>query len=135
MTIVRTYQSFRKADGYVFPVTAEVVTAESAEAGDAEARGYCDYWGQWSDDPDLWDLRHLLDDLPSGYVEGDGSAVPRWITVCPDSDWFLSPICQELAGTVDGDALGVTLSVHRPPQLTDASWLRVCRALGWEGRS
>lgn len=123
-----------KHDGYVFPVTAEVVTAESAECGDAAERGYCDHWGNWCDEPDCWDLRHLLDDLPCGYAEGDGGRVPSWITIDPGCDYWLCSICQELISTVEGDALGVTFSVHRPDEITDASWLRVCRLLGWRWR-
>jgi hypothetical protein len=27
--------------------------------------------------------------------------------------------------------LGVTAAVHRPDWITDSSWIRVCRLLGW----
>jgi len=137
MTLVRTYQSFRNADGYVFPVTAEVITAASCEEGDADTRGYCDYYGTFSDEPDLWDLRHLIDNLPSGHWEGDGSTVPRWITVDPSSDWWTTSLGKSLAEQASDpdDVLGISVSVHRPPMLTEASWLRVCRAIGWKPRS
>lgn len=130
--IVRTYQSFRKSDGYIFPVTAEAITAESCEHGDAEQHGYIDYLGNWLDEPDTWDLRHLLDCLPSGRWEGDGSTVPRWITLEPDSDAWLDSLYSNLAEDVPGDVISIGLNVHQPPQLTDASWLRVCRVLGWK---
>ena len=131
MTIVRTYQSFRKCEGFVFPVTAEAITAESCEHGDAEQRGYVDWLGNWCDEPDCWDLRHLLEHLPSGRWEGDGGKVPRWISLESDSDAWLCSLWQELAEAVDGDVLSVGFSVHQPPQLTESSWLRVCRLLGW----
>ena len=132
MTIIRTYQSFRKCDGYIFPVTAEAITAESCEAGDAEQRGYVDYLGNWCDEPDLWDLRHLLEYLPSGRWEGDGGTVPRWITLEPSSDAWLDSLYSDLAEDVSGDVLSIDFSVHQPPQLADASWIRVCRILGWK---
>jgi len=121
-------------DGYIFPVTAEVITAESCEQGDAAKRGYCDYYGSWSDEPDCWDLHHLLEALPSGRWEGDGAPIPRWITLEPDSYAWLSSIWEALASTVEGDVLAVGFSVHRPRDITDSSWLRVCRMLGWRWR-
>ena len=126
-------------DAYRFPVTAEVITAESCEQGDAEQRGYIDWTGCWCDDPDLWDLRKLADTLPSGYVEGSGGPVPDWITIEPGSGWWLDPFCRDLADGLP-DALAVSFSVHRPapwrgqPDISDASWLRVIRALGWRWR-
>ena len=131
MTIIRYYSSFKKSAGYVFPVTAEVVTAESCENGDAEQRGYIDSLGNWQDEQDCWDLRTLLDRLPSGRWEGDGSSVPRWITLECDSDGWLNPLWQDVSADI-GDVLSVGFSVHQPPQLSDASWLRVCKILGWK---
>jgi hypothetical protein len=131
MTIIRYYSSFKKSAGYVFPVTAEVVTAESCESGDAEQRGYIDSLGNWKDEQDCWDLRTLLDRLPSGRWEGDGSSVPKWITLECNSDGWLSPLWQDVSADI-GDVLSVGFSVHQPPQLSDASWLRVCKILGWK---
>ena len=51
-----------------------------------------------------------------------------WLSLDPQSDFWLSPFWRDLAGQ---DALGVTAAVHRPDWITDASWLRVCRLLGW----
>ena len=96
-----------KHDGYIFPVTAEVVTADSAEQGDAAERGYIDTCGRWQDVipgwrwPDLWDLRDLTDRLPCGWTESDGGKVPRWLTIDPGMDWWLCSLCQELADSVD----------------------------------
>jgi len=116
-----------------FRVTYETVTAESAEAGDFAEAGYLDWLGcpvdEYSDS--CWDLRDLTDKLAGCYAEGSGGPVPSWIVLDPQSDFWLSPFWRDLAGE---DALGVTASVHRPGWITDASWLRVCRLLGWRWR-
>lgn len=125
MTILRTTEPRG-----TFRVTYETVTAESAEQGDFANHG----WLSWNGSPadqyfdSVWDVRDLTDKLAGHYAEGDGDTVPRWITVDPGSDFWLSPFWRDLAGK---DALGVTASVHRPDWITDASWLRVCRLLGW----
>jgi len=113
-----------------FRVTYETVTAESAEQGDCADCG----WLAWNGSPcdeyheSVWDLRDLTDRLAGCYAEGDGDTVPRWVTLDPQSDFWLSPFWRDLAGE---DALSVTASVHRPDWITDSSWLRVCRMLGW----
>ena len=128
MTIFRTTEPRG-----TFRVTYETVTAESADQGDFADHG----WLSWNGSPadqyfdSVWDVRDLTDKLAGHYAEGDGDTVPRWITVDPGSDFWLSPFWRDLAGE---DALGVTASVHRPDWITDASWLRVCRLLGWRNR-
>lgn len=128
MTIIRTAEP-----AGTFRVTYETVTAESAEAGDYAEAGYLDWRGcpvdQYSDSN--WDLRDLTDKLAGCYAEGSGGPVPSWIVLDPQSDFWLSPFWRDLAGE---DALGVTASVHRPGWITDASWIRVCRLLGWRWR-
>jgi len=128
MTILRTTEPRG-----TFRVTYETVTAESAEQGDFAESGYLDWLGspvdQYSDS--AWDLRDLTDKLAGCSAEGDGARVPRWITLDPGTDFWLSPFWRDLAGE---DALGVTASVHRPDWITDASWIRVCRMLGWSWR-
>jgi hypothetical protein len=116
-----------------FRVTYETVTAESAKQGDCADRGWLSWNGFPCDDyrESVWDLRDLTDRLAGCYAEGDGDSVPRWLTLDPQSDFWLSPFWRDLAGE---DALGVTASVHRPDWITDASWLRVCRLLGWRSR-
>lgn len=128
MTILRTTEPRG-----TFRVTYETVTAESAEQGDFAESGYLDWQGspvdQYSDS--VWDLRDLTDRLAGCYAEGSGGRVPSWITLDPGSDFWLSPFWRDLAGE---DGLGVTASVHRPDWITDASWIRVCRLLGWRWR-
>lgn len=115
-----------------FRVTYETITEESAEMGDAAERGYLSWQGTPEDDyaQSVWDLRDLTDKLAGCYAEGDGASVPCWLSLDPGSDFWLSPFWRDLAGT---DALGVSASVHRPDWITTASWLRVCRVLGWRG--
>lgn len=127
MTILRTTDPRG-----TFRVTYETVTAESAERGDCADYGWLDWSGCPTDNyyGSVWDLRDLRSKLAGCYAEGDGDRLPRWVTVDPGSDFWLSPFWRDLAGE---DALGVTASVHRPDWITDASWLRVCRLLGWRG--
>ena len=125
-----------------FPVTADVITAESAEAGDAEVRGYIDSLGRWDDhwerygtypDDCGWQLSTLIEDLSGRVWEGNGGKLPDWITTESTSDDLLTrrgdwSVWEPLA-SVDG-SLGMTVSVHRPDWITDASWRRVLRLIG-----
>lgn len=130
MTIIRTTEPYG-----TFRVTYETVTEESAQQGDAEDRGYLDWQGCPVDTyyESVWDLRDLTDKLSGCLAEGDGASVPRWITVDPQSGWWLSAFWRGIAADPD-QTLGVSASVHRPDWITDASWLRVCRILGWRSR-
>lgn len=116
-----------------FRVTYETVTAESAEQGDCAESGWLDWLGSPVDQclDSVWDLRDLADRLTGCSAEGDGDRVPRWITLDPGTDFWLTPFWRDLAGE---GALGVTASVHRPDWITDSSWIRVCRMLGWRCR-
>ena len=116
-----------------FRVTYETVTAESAAQGDYAYSGWLDWLGSPVDQyfDSVWDLRDLADRLAGCSAEGDGDRVPRWITLDPGTDFWLSSFWRDLAGE---DALSVTASVHRPDWITDASWLRVCQVLGWRCR-
>ena len=131
LRIMTTIRSTEPAG--TFRVTYETVTAESAEQGDVADRGWLDWRGCPVDEyfDSCWDLRDLTDKLAGCYAEGSGGPVPSWITLDPQSDFWLSPFWRDLAGE---DALGVTASVHRPNWITDASWIRVCRLLGWRWR-
>ena len=113
-----------------FRVTFEVFTDESVADGDAAQRGWLDSSGCPVDEyhESVWTFRELLEHLGGHRPEGDGDRVPCWVTVDPGSDFWLSSFWRDLAGE---DALGAQASVHRPDWITDASWLRVCRALGW----
>jgi hypothetical protein len=126
MTILRTTEPRG-----TFRVTYETVTAESAKQGDFAESGYLDWLGCPVDHycDSVWDIRDLTDKLAGCYAEGDGDRLPRWVTLDPGTDFWLSPFWRDLAGE---DALSVTASVHRPDWITDASWLRVCRLLGWK---
>jgi hypothetical protein len=125
MTILRSVEPYG-----TFRVTYTTITEESAEQGDYAESG----WLSWNGCPcadyaeSVWDLRDLMDRLAGCCAEGDGAAVPRWITLDPESDFWLSPFWRDIAGD---DALSVSASVHRPDWITDSSWLRVCRLLAW----
>jgi hypothetical protein len=124
MTIIRTTEPFGR-----FRVTYDVITEESASYGDTADRGYLDWQGSPVDEyyESEWDLRDLTDKLSGHYAEGDGARVPRWITIDGETDFWLSSFWKGFAGD---DAIGASVSVHRPDWITDASWLRVCRLLG-----
>jgi hypothetical protein len=130
MTIIRTTEP----QG-TFRVTYETVSVESAEQGDYAEIGYLDWQGCPVDNyyDSEWDFRDLVDKLSGHLAEGDGARVPRWVTVDPQSDFWLSPFWRDIASDPN-ETLGVSASVHRPDWITDASWLRVCRVLGWRQR-
>ena len=127
-----------------FPVTADVITAESAEAGDYELSGYIDSLGRWDDhyerfgtypDDCGWQLSTLIEDLSNRRWESNcwPDDLPNWITTESLNDDLLTrkgdwSVWEPLA-SVD-DALSMTVSIHRPGWITDASWRRVLRLLG-----
>ncbi len=135
MTILRSTEEFGR-----FRLTADVITAESCEAGDAAERGWLTSWGCLSDEyaDSCWDLRDLADLFGNYYrPEGDGSTLPRWLTFEASNDDLISPcdgwrfLADEYGPEGDEEAIGGTISVHRPDWITDGSWARVCRLLGW----
>lgn len=129
------YETSRKLlDRLGFQATYETITAESCEQGDAAEHGWLDWLGDavdnaWESHWDLQDLARL-----TGYRwEGDGGDVPRWITC----DAGMSDLIHNarpwgfMADCSDGEVIGGSISIHRPDWITDASWLRVCRLLGY----
>ena len=132
MTILRSTEPYGR-----FRLTAELVTAESCEAGDAAERGYLTSWGSLSDEysDSCWDLRDLADQFGCYYrPEGDGAALPRWISFEASQEDVLQPVngWAFLSESLEGEEpIGGSISVHRPDWITDGSWARVCRLLGW----
>lgn len=118
--------------GY-FRVTYETITEESAADGDAAERGYVDSWGAPVDEPESseWSLREIVDRFQGLEDWGDGAPVPRWLTVSPGTSFWLDSWWRDLAGP---NAIAVDCAIHRPDWITDASWLRVLRLLGWKWR-
>lgn len=116
-----------------FQATYEAITSDSAEQGDAAQRGYLDWLGDHVDNSwdSHWDLSDLL--RLQGYQwSGDGSTVPRWITCWADmSDLIHHHRPWGFLADCEGDLVAGDISIHRPDWITDASWLRVCRLLGW----
>jgi hypothetical protein len=117
----------------LFPVTCETVTDESAKQGDTAYRGYLDCCGHICDDRARslsWSLRELVDAFGGYRPESDGGDVPRWLTVDARSDDLIRP--SGAWAFADGsDVIGASVSIHRPDWITDDSWRRVCRLLGW----
>jgi len=83
-----------------------------------------------------WDLQDIL--RLKGYrLEGDGSSVPRWLSAEADMSDLIHcarPWAFLADSPEDQETIGGTISIHRPDWITDASWLRVCRMLGWKNR-
>lgn len=120
-----------------FKATYELITAESCEQGDVADQGWLNWLGDAVDN--AWDSHWDLQDLTrlTGYRwESDGSDVPRWLTC--EADWSdlirLARPWGFVAEQRDGKPIGASISIHRPDWITDASWLRVCRLLGWSSR-
>jgi hypothetical protein len=131
MTIIRQTEP----QGF-FAVTYSIYSEESVESGDVAAQGYCDTSGcdvereDWS-----WALADLLQF--KGYrFEGDGARIPSWIS-CDASmtDLFGQPsgFWRDLLED-ESDVCSAEVSIHRPDWITNASWIRVCRLLGWTNR-
>ena len=116
--------------------TADVMTAESVEHGDAEIRGYVDCLGRFWDTSDhaTWDLREVLAQMAGRRPEGSGGRCPDWLTFDgQNDDHLLRPDSWSAWASMGrDDVIGMTVSVHRPRDITDASWLRICRLLGWQ---
>ena len=128
MTILRTAESHGS-----FRVTYDVTTEESAQHGDLAERGWLDWRGNPVDEYWLsdWDFRDLIDKLAGYYVEGSGGTLPSFLCIYPECQVWLSSFWRDLAGD---DAISATAYVHRPGWISDGSWARVCRSLGWISR-
>ena len=116
-----------------FNLTAELVTEDSCLHGDAEKRGFLDESGQLTSKKDnyTFSLRELCEEgLHYFYWERSSDT---WITCYYNaSDMFSEPenIWSFMADdSVDSDVLSGSISVHRPENITDASWERVIKHL------
>ena len=116
-----------------FNLTAELVTEDSCLHGDAEKRGFLDESGQLTSKKDnyTFSLRELCEEgLHYFYWERSSDT---WITCYYNaSDIFSEPenIWSFMADdSVDSDVLSGSISVHRPENITDASWERVIKHL------
>ncbi len=131
-TTIRTAEEFGR-----FRLTAELFTAEASEDGDAAERGWLTSYGDIADEyfDSSWDLRDIADLLGAGYrPESSGGDVPSWLTFEATSDDLLWPGdgWAFLSESRDGDEpIGGSITVHRPGWISDGSWLRFCRLLGW----
>jgi len=131
MTVIRQAEP----QGF-FAVTYSIYTDDSVESGDTAAQGYCDTSGCDTEREDWsWTLADLLQ-FKGYYFEGDGDRIPRWIS-CDASmtDLFTRPggFWHDL---LEGEpsACSAEVSIHRPGWITDGSWIRACRLLGWTSR-
>ena len=116
-----------------FNLTAELVTEDSCLHGDAEKRGFLDESGQLTSKKDnyTFSLRELCEEgLHYFYWERSSDT---WITCYYNaSDMFSEPenIWSFMADdSVDSDVLSGSISVHRPENISDASWERVVKHL------
>ena len=116
-----------------FNLTAELVTEDSCLHGDAEKQGFLDESGQLTAKKDnyTFSLRELCEEgLHYFYWERSSDT---WITCYYNaSDIFSEPenIWSFMADdSVDSDVLSGSISVHRPENITDASWERVVKHL------
>jgi hypothetical protein len=128
VTIIRTTEPYGS-----FRVTYDVITEESAEQGDFAECGWLDCSGCPVDEyfESAWDFRELLSRFAGYYVGGDGAAIPGSVSISPESDFWLSSFWRGIGGDA---AITATAYIHRPGWITDGSWLRVCRAIGWRNR-
>ena len=140
MTTITHYFNGEKC----FPVTATLLTDASASSGDYAVHGYIDSHGMWDchfsrfgtyPDNCGWKLSTIYEDLKHRRWEGNVYMcdLPDWISteslnddlLTREGDWS---VWEPLASVTD--ALSMTVSIHRPGWITDASWRRVLRLLG-----
>lgn len=129
MTIIRTAEQ----PGF-FRVTYDTISTLSAECGSTQSCG----WLNWQCTPvdgyieSQWDLQDIKEKL-QGHIEGDGAKVPSFVSIDPGSEWWLDTTWSDIKrfATDPDDLIGLTLYLHRPGWITDSSWLRVLRMLGW----
>ena len=129
--------STKLLDRVGFQATFETLTEDSVECGSNADHGWLDWQGCATDLGiySHWDLQDLIR-LKHYRFEGDGGNVPRWITCDADQQDVIqqSGVWSFLDGRyLDSEVIGGSISIHRPHWITDASWLRVCRLLGWRG--
>ena len=135
MTQIRIAPSFGE-----YRCTFSITTEESAAEGDWAATGWIDWQGTAVDEYEesSWDLSDLIDKLKGCCAEGDGARVPDFVMFDPESDFWLSSFWRGVAENHCGSAdevIRAEITVHRPGWITDASWLRVLRYLGWKPAS
>jgi len=117
-----------------FTVTFSTVSENSIESEEFSDHGYCDTLGhsidreEWS-----WQLRDLLEQFRGYRFEGDGASVPQWITADSGCDIWSDRFLLGLGNSIEENMVA-SCSIHRPGWITDSSWLRVCRLLGWVQR-
>ena len=116
-----------------FNLTAELVTKNSCENGDAEKRGFLDDSGQLTEE--RCDSNFTLKDLCGEglhYLYWERSS-DTWITCYYNaSEMFSKPenIWSFMDDdSVDSDVLSGSISVHRPANISNASWERVIKHL------
>ena len=121
-----------------FRVTFDCVSGLSAECDCHQSCGWLDWQGNPVDDyvDSCWDFQDLRDHLAGCHPEGDGGRIPQFVSFNPGTDWWFFQAEDGIRDSVSDpdDLLGVTAYVHRPGWITDASWLRVLRFLGWRQR-
>ena len=121
-----------------FFLTIDIMTEESCQSGETDRSGYVDCLGRLWDDSDQapWDLREVIAQTKGRRSEGSGGMLPDWVTFDSVSDDHLVSADSWSVWRFMGvpDTVSVSVSVHRPRNLSDASWARVLRLLGWQYR-
>ena len=125
-----------------FNLTGELVTEHSCQYGDYEKSGFIDDAGQLTNE--RCDSNFSLSDLcGQGFHYLQWEDNDDWITTTYEaSDMFSKPIdslwCFMNDDSIDSEVLSGSISVHRPDNITDASWDRVVKHLqgkDWQGNS
>jgi hypothetical protein len=121
-----------------FFLTIGIMTVASCQSGETDRSGYVDCLGRVWDTSDQapWDLSEVIAQCKGRIPEGSGGMLPDWITFESLSDDWLIPADSWSVWRFMGmpETVAVTVAVHRPRELTDASWGRVLRLLGWQYR-
>jgi len=121
MTIIRTAEPFG-----TFRMTAETIPND----GELGQFGYISSLPTWEDDyvHSDWDFRGIYDRFRGMYIVGDGANVPMFVTIYAESSAWLNSFCKGMMGE---DDLTINYHIYRPGWISDASWIRVLKMLGW----
>ena len=134
--------SQKHSDFHGFRCTYAVVTKQSCSDGDTADIGWLDWQGNPVDNArdSHWDLQDLSR-LSCYRFEGDGGPLPDWVTcesliddlIHPTGAWSFLKQAQQ--ATDDSDEVwSGSIWIHRPDWITDASWKRTLKLLGWSSR-
>lgn len=117
-----------------FLVTYGVITEASVSDGETSSAGFCDSIGYTLPalDPGVSELAWTLKEIRKQFGDTLESVSGNSAYFYSESDQWLDSFVQAVSKSDDSgsEVLSVSFAMHRPKNVTTASWLRVCKLLG-----